>query len=84
MELYHSAPCGSCHGGQGNNSGSGAPDLRESASLTDFETFKSLTKDGFWLITVCQNSDDLADSEINAIYEYLRQRTKIAAADLKN
>jgi hypothetical protein len=26
----------------------------------------------------------LADSEINAIYEYLRQRTKIAAADLKN
>ena len=84
MELYHSAPCGSCHGGQGNNSGSGAPDLRESLSLTDFETFKSLTKDGLLVDNGMPKFDDLADSEINAIYEYLRQRTKIAAADLKN
>ena len=84
MELYHSAPCGSCHGGQGNNSGSGAPDLRESISLTDFETFKSLTKDGLLVDNGMPKFDDLADNEINAIYEYLRQRTKIAAADLKS
>ena len=84
MELYHSAPCGSCHGGQGINSGSGAPDLRESLSLTDFETFKSLTKDGLLVDNGMPKFDDLADSEINAIYEYLRQRTKIAAVDLEN
>lgn len=78
MDLYHAAPCGVCHGGEANNTGAAAPDLREAYSVTDFETFRAMTQDGPLVENGMPQFNDLTVDEVRAIHEYIRQRTKLA------
>jgi len=73
MDIYHNASCAVCHGGLLSNSGSNAPDLRESAAVLDFDAMKAILHDGVLLPNGMPQFKDLTDEEIRAISEYARQ-----------
>ena len=73
MEIYHNSSCAVCHGGLLSNSGSNAPDLRESAAILDLDTMKAILHDGVLLPNGMPQFKDLNDEEILAISEYARQ-----------
>jgi quinohemoprotein ethanol dehydrogenase len=56
-----------------SNSGSNAPDLRESAAILDLDTMKAILHDGVLLPNGMPQFKDLNDEEILAISEYARQ-----------
>jgi len=73
MDIYHNSSCAVCHGGLLSNSGSNAPDLRESAAILDLDTMKAILHDGVLLPNGMPQFKDLNDEEILAISEYARQ-----------
>ena len=73
MDIYHNSSCAVCHGGLLSNSGSNAPDLRESAAILDLDTMKAILHDGVLLPNGMPQFKDLSDEEILAISEYARQ-----------
>ena len=81
--LYHNSGCGVCHGGGLNSAGSGAPDLRESVANSDFSYFKAVVADGALLPNGMPQFKDLKESELLAVYEYMRQQTRAASNDTR-
>ncbi len=79
--LYHNSGCGVCHGGGLNSAGSGAPDLRESLANSNYSYFKAVVADGALLPNGMPQFTDLEESEVLAIYEYMRQQTRAALND---
>ncbi len=77
--LYHNSSCAVCHGGEAVSSGAGAPDLRESASMLNFESFKAIVQGGMLLEKGMPRFDDLNDQEIKDVYAYLQQQTQLAS-----
>jgi quinohemoprotein ethanol dehydrogenase len=78
-DLYGSSRCGICHGPQLQNTGSFAPDLRESALAMNWEAFKSVLQDGSLAALGMPKFGDLSDEQLREIYMYVRQRARDAA-----
>ena len=78
-ELYRSAQCYFCHGPELVNTGSFAPDLRESALAMNWDTFKSAVSAGTLAAGGMPKFDDLSDNDLRMIYMYVRQRARAAA-----
>jgi quinohemoprotein ethanol dehydrogenase len=78
-DLYGSSGCRACHGPRLENTGSFAPDLRESALAMNWEAFKSVLHNGSLATLGMPKFEDLSDEEIREIYMYIRQRARDAA-----
>jgi len=78
--LYRSAvaACVICHGPRLENSGSFAPDLRESMVALDWNAFKSVVHEGSLSEAGTPKFDNLAEGDLKAIYMYVRQRARAA------
>ena len=76
--LYHQASCAICHGSDVHSVGAAAPDLRESRTLLNYRTFRSIVVEGALLEKNMPLFDDLREGEVKAIYEYLLQQTMAA------
>jgi quinohemoprotein ethanol dehydrogenase len=72
--------CSYCHGDELKNTGSFAPDLRESPLAVNWEAFKSVLHDGSRAPLGMPKFDDLNDGELRAIYMYIRQRAREASS----
>lgn len=70
--------CHYCHGTQLENTGSFAPDLRESQLALNLQAFKSVIHDGSLAAAGMPKFADLDDSDIRALYMYIRQRAREA------
>lgn len=79
IDLYHNSSCGVCHGGAAVSSGAGAPDLRESATLQNYASFKAILHDGLLLERGMPQFRDLSDDEVFDIFSYIQQQTQLAA-----
>lgn len=84
MDVYHGASCAVCHGGLLNNSGSNAPDLRESAAAQDPDAMRAIVLDGALLANGMPHFKDLSEDEVRAITEYVRQVTRGTKASAKH
>ena len=71
--------CGYCHGDELNDTGSFAPDLRESVLATNLEAFKSVLHQGTRAALGMPKFDDLSDEDLRAIYMYIRHRAREAS-----
>lgn len=80
-KVYHSgaALCSICHGRQLENTGSFAPDLRESALAMNWEAFKVVVHDGVLAGAGMPKFDTMGEKEMRAIYMYIRQRAREAS-----
>ncbi len=67
--------CATCHGANGL-SGGAAPDLLRSPMPLDFATFKQVVHDGILVSRGMPHFEELPDSELRAIMNYLRQRAR--------
>ncbi|MCP5185532.1 MAG: PQQ-dependent dehydrogenase, methanol/ethanol family [Pseudomonadales bacterium] len=76
--LYHQASCAICHGSDAHSVGAAAPDLRESAFITDYAAFRGVVADGNLLPRGMPMFDDLSEREIRAVFEYVRQQARLA------
>jgi quinohemoprotein ethanol dehydrogenase len=76
---YASATCYYCHGPQLENTGSFAPDLRESALAMNWMAFKSVVQGGALAAAGMPRFADLSDDDTRAIFMYIRQRSREAA-----
>jgi hypothetical protein len=72
-----------CHGDEVNDTGSFAPDLRESVLATNLEAFESVLHQGTRAALGMPKFDDLSDEELRAIYMYIRQRAREASHNTK-
>ena len=81
--LYHQASCAICHGSDAHSVGAAAPDLRESRTLLNYRTFRSIVVEGALLEKNMPLFDDLREGEVQAIYEYLLQQTMAAHNTLR-
>lgn len=77
-ELYRSAWCFFCHGSQLENTGSFAPDLRESALAMKWEAFRSVLREGQLAPLGMPKYEDLSEEDQYAVYLYIRQRARQA------
>jgi quinohemoprotein ethanol dehydrogenase len=78
--LYSSATCYYCHGPQLENTGSFALDLRESALALNWPAFRAVVHDGALAAAGMPKFGDLSDDDTRAIFMYIRQRAREAAA----
>jgi len=76
--IYHQASCAVCHGGNVTSNGAAAPDLRESAMLTDYQAFRAVVVDGLLLHKSMPMFDDLTEREVRGVFEYIRQQIRLA------
>ena len=58
--------------------GAAAPDLRESAFITDYAAFRGVVADGNLLPRGMPMFDDLSEREIRAVFEYVRKQARLA------
>ena len=79
LKLYHST-CYSCHGVHVESAGSIAPDLRESSLALRWEEFRSVLHDGLLAARGMPKYGELSEEDMRAIYLYIRQRAREAAA----
>lgn len=77
-KLYGTAWCSFCHGPQLENTGSFAPDLRESALAMNWKAFHSVLRDGLLAQRGMPKYDDLSDDEQYSLFMYIRQRAREA------
>jgi quinohemoprotein ethanol dehydrogenase len=77
--LYGSATCYYCHGPRLENTGSFAPDLRESSLALNWMAFRAVVHDGALAAAGMPKFGDLSDDDMRAIYMYIRQRAREAA-----
>ncbi|MGA0000713.1 MAG: PQQ-dependent dehydrogenase, methanol/ethanol family [Steroidobacteraceae bacterium] len=78
LGLYHTIACATCHGGMAQSTGAAGPDLREAASTNDYRLFRSVVAEGALLPAGMPMFDELTESELRAIYDFLRQQTRAA------
>jgi quinohemoprotein ethanol dehydrogenase len=80
-KMYHAeaAFCVMCHGRHLENTGSFAPDLRESAVAMNWEAFRSVVRDGVLSERGMPKFDTMGEQEMRAIYMYIRQRAREAS-----
>ena len=75
--IYHNASCAVCHGGGVISNGAAAPDLRESAMMTNYRAFRAVVVEGALLPQSMPNFDDLTEREVRGVYEYIRQQIRL-------
>ncbi len=75
--LYHRSSCAVCHGLAAVSNGAAGPDLRESAYLTDYRAFRKVVVEGTLLERSMPMFDDLTETEVRAVFEYVRQQTRL-------
>jgi len=76
---YSANFCSMCHGERLESTGSIAPDLRESRLALNWQAFRSVLHDGTLASAGMPKFDDLSDSDMHAIYMYIRQRARESA-----
>jgi quinohemoprotein ethanol dehydrogenase len=72
--LYYQV-CSGCHGGEVVANG-GAPDLRASPVALNRTAFKSLLHEGLLVRYGMAKFDDLSDSQVESLYEFIRFRAR--------
>ncbi len=72
--------CMYCHGRLLLSAGAPAPDLRESRIALDWNSFRSVVKDGALLPKRMPRFDNLTDAQLRAIYVYIRAGARAALA----
>ena len=75
--LYHRSSCAVCHGLGAVSNGAAGPDLRESAYMTDYRAFRAVVVEGTLLQKSMPMFDDLTETEVQAVFEYVRQQTRL-------
>jgi quinohemoprotein ethanol dehydrogenase len=75
--LYHRSSCAVCHGLGAVSNGAAGPDLRESAYVADYRAFRAVVVEGTLLQKSMPMFDDLTETEVQAVYEYVRQQTRL-------
>jgi quinohemoprotein ethanol dehydrogenase len=76
--VYRNSYCFICHGGKVEDSGSIAPDLRESRLALNFEALKAVLHEGKLADFGMPKFDDLTDEDVRALHMYIRQRAREA------
>jgi quinohemoprotein ethanol dehydrogenase len=64
--------CAACHGRLLASAGAPAPDLRESTLALHQDSFRSIVRDGILVPKLMPRFDELSDSQLEAIYIYVR------------
>jgi mono/diheme cytochrome c family protein len=77
--VYGSNYCALCHGINLENTGSIAPDLRESSLALNWSAFRSVLHEGVFTAAGMPTFDDLSDEDIRAVFMYVRQQARQAA-----
>lgn len=77
--LYLKYWCAVCHGMDLENTGSFAPDLRESALGRSWDGFRRVVRDGALAQMGMPKFAELSDKELRSLYLYVRQRARQAA-----
>lgn len=75
--IYHNSSCAVCHGGGAISNGAAAPDLRESAMMTNYAAFRSVVVEGALLSRSMPMFDDLTEREVKGLYEYIREQIRL-------
>jgi quinohemoprotein ethanol dehydrogenase len=78
--VYDTNYCWLCHGNNLENTGSIAPDLRESRLALSWNAFRSVLNSGALAGAGMPKFDDLSEPDMRAIYMYVRQRARDATA----
>jgi len=81
FELYHQASCATCHGGHVVSTGAAGPDLRESAMLASYPAFRAVVAEGALLHKSMPVFDDLSETEVQAVFEYVRSEARKAEGE---
>lgn len=71
--------CIACHGNRAEARG-GAPDLRASAAAADLNTFKAILKQNVLVSRGMPRFDDLSDTDMENLYQYIRVSARQAKA----
>ena len=79
FKRYHST-CYACHGVKLESTGSIAPDLRESPLALHWEAFRSVLHEGGLAGAGMPKYDDLSDTDLRAIFMYIREGARAAAS----
>ncbi|WP_239481945.1 PQQ-dependent dehydrogenase, methanol/ethanol family [Zestomonas insulae] len=74
-EALYATTCQTCHGHDAI-SGGGAPDLRASAMALYPQSLSAVVRDGALQAKGMPQFDELGDAELEAIYQYLRDRAR--------
>ncbi len=77
FNIYHQASCAVCHGGEAISVGAAAPDLRESPYMANYPAFRAVVVEGALLPRSMPMFDDLTETEVRAVWEYVRQQTRL-------
>ena len=78
FNIYHQSSCAVCHGGNVVSNGAAAPELRESALMTNYRAFRAVIVEGTLLPQSMPMFDDLTEREVRGLYEYIRQQIRLA------
>lgn len=70
--------CAACHGVGLHSTGTPGPDLRESAIALDFDSFRSLLREGPLMERGMPRFDELQEREIRQLHAYIRSRARDA------
>src|SRR5207247_1104055 len=79
-KLFSTSLCVHCHGITVRDTGSIAPDLRESVVALHWDAFRSALHDGLLAKAGMPKFDDLQDQEMRDIFTYIRQQARAALA----
>jgi quinohemoprotein ethanol dehydrogenase len=79
-KAYDTNYCWLCHGTNLENSGSIAPDLRESHLALNWEAFRTVLNQGSLAAAGMPKFNDLSEQDMRALYTYIRQRARETAA----
>jgi quinohemoprotein ethanol dehydrogenase len=71
-----SIQCAACHGIGLHATGTPGPDLRESAIALNFDSFRTLLKEGALMERGMPRFEALSDEEIRQLYGYIRARAR--------
>jgi quinohemoprotein ethanol dehydrogenase len=74
--VFDSNRCGLCHGRYMEDSGSIAPDLRESRLAMNFDAFKAVLHEGVLADLGMPQFDELSEEDLRALNAYIRQRAR--------
>lgn len=70
--------CAYCHGRLLVSAGTPAPDLRESPIALDWDSFRTVVKDGVLLPRLMPKFADMSDEELRKVYLYIRSGARDA------
>jgi quinohemoprotein ethanol dehydrogenase len=77
--VYNDNYCFLCHGANLENSGSIAPDLRESHLALSWPAFRTVVNEGTLSAAGMPKFDELSEQDTRALYVYIRQGAREAA-----